>query len=249
MKYLKILSIAAVCFLSANVVSAQKSESPVDFTFQLKNMHLWRGIQVTNEVVSDVDVHLKDKNNNWKVGVWGGAGVNGNFKEFDYYVSYANSGFTAAVWDVYNFSKGASYDNTNLFNYKAHTSGHFIDASIGYTLPGSFPMSMSWATVIFGRDRGATNKQNLYSSYVSLSLPVLRNHDVDLDLGVSGAFAINPEKGTDANFYGDNAGITDISLTASKKVKLGNYTLPVAVTSAWNPVRKSGAIQVAFNIF
>lgn len=250
MKKIKIFGFLLGCFFLANNAYAQDSANlPVDMNFQIKNMHLWRGIQVTNELMSDVDVHFMDKNKVWKVGVWGGAGVNGVYKEFDYYVSFAKNGFSAAVWDIYNFSKGATYNNTDIFNYSARGTGRFIDASIGYRFQGSFPLSINWATVVFGRDRGSENKQNLYSSYVSLSYPLLRNKVVDVDLGLGGAFALNPESGTSANFYGDKAGITDISLTATRKVQLGSFTLPVSVTTALNPVRKEGNIQVAFNLF
>ncbi|HCO66508.1 MAG TPA: hypothetical protein DIT04_01955 [Dysgonomonas sp.] len=222
---------------------------PVDFSLQLKNMHLWRGIQVSNSALTAVDLNLKDKSGNFKVGIWGGASFDSKFKEFDYYVSYSNSGFSIAVWDIYNFSPGVAHNNRQAFNYSARETGHFIDLSVAYRFQGSFPLNISWATVIFGRDRGALNEKNLYSTYVSMDYPILRGNVVDLDLGVAGAFALDPEKGTNANFYSKDAGIVNINLTASKDVKIGSYTLPVSVMAMFNPANNEANIQLALNIF
>ncbi len=53
----------------------------------------------------------------------GGAGVTGAFKEFDYFFSITKAGFTLAVWDIYNFSPDAPYNNSQVFNYVADETG------------------------------------------------------------------------------------------------------------------------------
>jgi len=246
---LTILSMAYLLLIGA--VCAQNGEkyNPVDFTFQLKNMHLWRGLQVTNTALGAIDLNLKDKSKSFTFGLWGGAGFTGDYREFDYYVSYEKSGFKVAVWDIYNFSKDATYNNHQIFNYNARETGHFIDLSVGYRFQGNFPLNINWVTIIFGRDRGALNEKNLYSTYVSMDYPVLRGHVVDLDLGIGGAFALNPEKGTDAHFYAKDAGIVSVSITASKKLQLGSYTLPVSVMGMWNPASNEANLQIALDIF
>lgn len=252
MKYFKLTILAlSLCLLPSLSLLAQDEEkyTPVDFSLQLKNMHLWRGLQVTNTALGAVDLHLKDKSNSFTVGLWGGAGFTGDYKEFDYYMSYSKSGFTVALWDIYNFSKDATYNNRQVFNYSARDTGHFIDLSVAYRFQGSFPLNISWATVIFGRDRGASNEKNLYSTYVSMDYPVLRGGIVDVDLGVAGAFALNPEEGTDAHFYAKDAGIVNINVTASKKLKFGNYTLPVSVMGMFNPANNEANLQIALDIF
>lgn len=252
MKYFKLTILAlSLCLLPSLSLLAQDEEkyTPVDFSLQLKNMHLWRGLQVTNTALGAVDLHLKDKSNSFTAGLWGGAGFTGDYKEFDYYMSYSKSGFTVALWDIYNFSKDATYNNRQVFNYSARDTGHFIDISVAYRFQGSFPLNISWATVIFGRDRGVLNEKNLYSTYVSMDYPVLRGGIVDVDLGVAGAFALNPEDGTDAHFYAKDAGIVNINVTVSKKLKFGNYTLPVSVMGMFNPANNEANLQIALDIF
>lgn len=251
MKYFKLTIIALfLCLLLPSSLFAQDEGkyTPVDFSLQLKNKHLWRGLQVTNEALGAIDLHIKDKSNSFAVGLWGGSGFTGVYKEFDYYMSYSRSGFAIALWDIHNFS-GDSKTFNKIFDYDAQTTGHFIDLSVAYRFQGSFPLNISWATIIYGCDRGTLNEKNLYSTYVSMDYPVLRGGVVDVALGVGGAFALSPESGTDKHFYADDAGIVSINITASKKVKLGNYTLPVAVTGMFNPVRNEANLQIAFDIF
>lgn len=250
MKKKYLIAITALFLCIAGTIKAQENREykPVDFSLQLKNMHLWRGLQITNSAVTAVDLSLTDKTGSFKGGLWGGAGTNGEYKEFDYYFTFYKKGFTFSVWDIYNFSNGAKYNNSQAFNYNAKETGHFIDASIGYTLPASFPLNISWATVIFGRDRGSANEKNLYSSYVSLDYPVLRGGLVDVNLGIAGAFALSPEKGSDNHFYGKSPGIVNVNVVAAKTVHFGDYKVPVSVMGMWNPENNDANIQVALGL-
>lgn len=260
MKNIQYTALMLIAMLLAPLaLSAQetKKDVPIGFGLQLKNMHLWRGLQVSEEAMLGADIYLTDKNQMFKVGLWGGAGITGDFKEFDYYASFEHKGLKIAVWDIYNFSRGANYNNTEVFNYNAKETGHFVDVSIGYTFQGNFPLSINWATVVFGRDRAYFlnpldqnfNKKNLYSTYVSASYPVLRDKYIDLELGIAGAFALSPVKGTSQNFYGKSAGIVNINFVASKDIKITkSYTLPISVMGMWNPANSTANIQVALDV-
>jgi len=253
MRFLKKACLGVICILASSSLIAQDTYKPIDFSLQLKSNHLWRGLEVSDDVTLAADIRVKDKSNTVAFGLWGGSAITGDFKEFDYYFTFSKAGFTFALWDIYNFSPGASYNNHQAFNYKAHETGHFIDASVAYRFQGSFPLNISWATVIFGRDRGIHNEKNLYSTYVSMDYPVLRGKIVDLDLGIAGAFALSPEKGADgkklhSHFYGKSAGIVNVNAVVSKVVKLGSYNLPVSVMALWNPEGNYTHMQVALNL-
>lgn len=252
MKTLRNILIGALVSFFALTTNAQNVEKnvPVNFNLQLKNMHLWRGYQITNEAMFGTDLNIQDKSKSFTFGLWGGAGMTGDFKEFDYYASYEKKGLKFAVWDIYNFSKGVTHNNKEAFNYKAKESGHFIDVSVAYTLQGDFPLTLSWATVVFGRDRGTTNEKNLYSSYVSANYAVIRDKFVDLDLGIAGAFALNPEKGNSSyNFYSKHSGIVNVNFVVSKTIDFGSkYSLPVSVMGMWNPANEEMNMQVALDL-
>lgn len=226
---------------------------PVKGTLQLKNMHLWRGQEVTDEVTLATDIFIQDRSNVFKFGIWGGMGINGNYKEFNYYASAAKSGFVFSLWDIYNFSPGADYNNRQAFNYNARETGHFVDASMSYQFQKNFPLKLYWATVIFGRDRGPMNEKNRYSTYVEMSYPIVLKNNINLNFGIGGAFALDKGKDSDghhsdAHFYGNTPGIVNLNLTVSKDLNLWGYTLPVSVMAMWNPQANYANMQVALNL-
>ncbi|MEX6686738.1 hypothetical protein QTN47_04490 [Danxiaibacter flavus] len=255
MRKIHFLAGCLFCMVLASRLHAQTNDekasafNPVDFTMQLKNMHLWRGYVVSNTALADVDLGVKTKNGEWKAGVWGAAGFTGVYKEFDYYLSYTKKGFTAAFWDIYNFSENATWNNKEVFNYKDGQCGHILDLSVTYQLQGKFPLKASWATLLYGRDKDSKNDKNRYSTYVELGYPVLKSKKVNLDFGIGGAFALKPETGCDANFYSSKPNIVNINFTASKTVVLGTYALPVSAMVMWNPELNHANIQLALNIF
>ncbi len=229
----------------------QQELSPIYLKGQLKSMHLWRGIAVTNAIVLDVDAGISTKDGKLKSGVWGGYGANGVYREFDYYVTYApTKNLTFALWDIYNYSTNATWNNSNFFEYSADKTGHFLDLSVSYTISDKMPLNLYWATVIQGRDRGINNEKNLYSTYVQASYPVIRKKGVDLDLYIGGAFALSPEKDQKSkNFYGPKSGIASLGFVATKTLHLGRYNLPISATTSWSPINKAGNIQLAFDFF
>lgn len=76
---------------------------------QLRNNHLWRGIEVASGLVYTGDIHLDYKN--FYAGFWAGGTANGDYKEFNNYIGYKNKHLTMELWDIYNFSPNATYNN------------------------------------------------------------------------------------------------------------------------------------------
>ncbi|KKK86178.1 hypothetical protein LCGC14_2765860, partial [marine sediment metagenome] len=74
------------------------------FNLQVKNMHLWRGLHVTNSAVSTADINYNSKSGFFKAGLWGGRSFDGNYTEYDYYISLTHKNFTLAIWDINNTS-------------------------------------------------------------------------------------------------------------------------------------------------
>lgn len=214
-------------------------------SIELSSMHLWRGQEVSDEVNLVTDVYFKTKGDAFRAGLWGGAGVNGNYKEFDYYASYTVKGLTFAVWDIYNFSPDATYNNRQAFNYKARETGHFIDVSVAYQMPKSFPLKIYYSTIVFGRDRGPLNDNNKYSTFIQLDYPLLSYEGFSLNTSVAGAFSYK----TKANFYGDTGGIVDIRLRLAKDITIAGYKLPIYVMPMWNPQASKMNMQFGVTLF
>lgn len=223
----------------------KKEYKPFVFNLQLKNMHLWRGYKVTSAALTAVDAHYVTNDGSFQVGFWGGAGFTGEYREFDYYASYQKSGFNVAVWDINNFS---DFPNANIFNYNPSSTSHFIDITVGYQFQQNFPLSLSWSTIVQGRDtyiNSAGVRKNAYSNYVALDYRLWKQENADLHLFVGGAFAF----GRDEHFYGNKPNIVNTGLTFNRDLVVFNYHLPTSATVMFNPEHKYGAIQLAINVF
>ena len=199
-----------------------------------------------------MSLHHSDNNNHFPLGAWGGMQVYGDYKEADIYASYTIGGFSLAVWDIYNFSDGiyANDKQYRYFNYDARTTGHFLDAAISYNFAQQgLPLTLSWATVLAGRDRGNLNKQNIYSTFVQAAYTFYEDDNWKVDASVGGNFALsNYDENDGATFYGKSAGVNDVRLGCTYKLKVGKANLPITSQMMWNPEANKGYFRVAINL-
>lgn len=224
------------------------AQAQIHLKANVQNNHLWRGMEVTDGVVLLTDLSYTMANEHVTVGLWGGCNSEGSYKEFNHYLNLKAGGWAFALWDTYNFSPGATYNNKEYWNYSAHTTGRFLDATLSYRFQKEkFPLLLSWSTVVFGRDRNSNNTEQKYSSFVYAEYPVYQKDGWKVDAGVGGVFALN-RAGEDANFFGTTAGIVHVSLQAAHDLKLGNYTIPVYAKGMWNPQSNQSYFQIGAEI-
>lgn len=222
-----------------------KEYKPFNVNLQVRNMYVWRGFRVSNAPISDVDIHYSSRNGNFQAGFWGGAGFDGKYREFDYYMKYTKGNFSAAIWDINNFT---DFPDADLFDYNSASTSHFIDAGIAYTIQMKLPLTVSWNTIIAGRDtyvKKNGERANAYSNYVQLDQTLWKADDYNLHLFAGGGFAFGREQ----HFYGDKPNIINAGLTLNKDLVLFNYHLPVSATVMFNPEKKIGGLQLIANLF
>lgn len=230
-----------------------EADAQMHLKANLQNMHLWRGMEVTDGLVLTTDLSVTDRKERFRAGIWGGTNTDGSYKEFDYYLSYTWQRFSVAVWDTYNFSPGADYNNKEFFNYKAKETGRFVDATLSYTVSRKFPLFLSWSTILYGRDRDGLNAQNRYSTFAYAEYPVWHNELWEVKPGIGAAFALSPGKdgngtSTSTNFYGDTAGIVHISLATTYRLTAFKHDFPITVLALWNPQSSKGYLQIGIQL-
>lgn len=257
--------LAALCLLGMAAVPAQAQK--LHENASLETSHLWRGLEVGNGLIFNNDVSLSDNNGHFKVGLWGGMSTDGDYKEADVYFNFNHSGFNLAVWDLWNFSEGIP-GNGKYFTWAADRTSHLTDVAISYDFKPmcNFPLTLTWATLVQGRDRGELARyplvdedgkvipgrngeivdkgiaKNVYSTFVQASYRLYEDEYWNVDASVAAAFALDPYKkeirdkyGLQNNLYGRHAGVNDVRLGATYKLKIGKYTLPVGGQMMWNP--------------
>ncbi|AQX04170.1 hypothetical protein BAX94_17025 [Elizabethkingia meningoseptica] len=214
---------------------------------QVRNSHLWRGIEVTSGLTFTGDLHLDYKN--FYAGFWGGGNADGTYKEFNNYIGYKNKHLVLELWDIYNFSPNATYNNKEFFNYNAKETGRFMDFRSYYTISDKLPLVLSWNTVIFGRDRDLENTGNKYSTFVSAEYPVYKKDGLEVRTRLGYSFAFNNPYGEKSNFFSKKAGFNEISLIVSKPLKIGNYEIPLGLWGMWNPVDDHAYLQFSAQVY
>ena len=247
---LSLLTLACALPLSAGI--------GIHETFDLELFRLWRGFQLSKNLSFSNDLSFSDKNDHFRIGFWGGVSVTGDYREFDYFISYKIAGFSIALWDIYNFSPGI-YENPDaykIFNYNCHTTGHFLDLSVGYYFGDKVPLSLNWATIIAGRDRGINNKGKevqRYSTFVSASYKAYENDMFIVTPSIGAEFAfrntLNDQGKNKGTFYGNKAMINDIRLNVTYKLKIRDYMIPITATCMWNPEANKGYFGASIVLF
>ncbi len=242
-KIFKLAIVTAILTLSSVASYAQ-----LHMSANIQTNHLWRGGEVADGFVVTADASINILSDQLTLGVWGATNGQGTYKEFNYFAQYSLGGFSAALWDTYNFADYATYNNEEFFNYDPATTGRFLDATLAYRLGDAFPLRLSWSTILFGRDRNEENSENRFSTFCYVEYPIYNQKRWRVDAGLGGAFALNP-MGESANFYGDESGVVHLSMVISREVEIGKYSLPISFTTMWNPQSDKAYFQLAARLF
>lgn len=225
----------------------------IDFSLEVANNHLWRGIEVSDGLVMCTDLAIHDKANLFRIGMWNGTNTSGNYKELNFFGEVKAGGWQLALWDTYNYSPGADYNNREFFCYSAHTTGRFLDCILTYRFAHSlprFPLTLSWSTILFGRDRWSDNSANRYSCYVSAEYPLYTDDRWRFDAAVGGTFTLAHKTGDKSTFYSDRAGLVHLQLRAEHNVRLTrHYTLPIFACAVFNPLMDRAFFQIGAKVF
>lgn len=164
-----------LCFLLILGWCIDSVHAQLHLNAKLQNNHLWRGMEVADGIVLLTDFNYSMADNHVTVGLWGGVNSEGSYKEFNHYLSLKAGGWHLDLWDTYNFSPGATYNNKQYWNYSAHETGRFLDMTVGYRFDEKkIPLALSWSTVVLA----ATATATIHSRSIPLSFMQNANYTI-----------------------------------------------------------------------
>ncbi|MDH6309739.1 hypothetical protein M2451_002077 [Dysgonomonas sp. PFB1-18] len=220
--------------LPAISAKAQKGID-VDFGADLVSSYVWRGYK---QAGASVQPGISASISGFTLGAWGSTDISSSgAKEVDFYASYENSGFKAMVTDYW-------WDGEGTYRYFSSPNegynGHYLEATLGYTLPESFPLSITWNTFVLGKGNKKADGDNSYSTYVELAYPFSVK---GVDMGIAAGFTP-----WESAVYGSTGfNFTSVTLHASKSIKItDSFSLPVFANVICNPHRED--IHFVFGI-
>jgi hypothetical protein len=211
--------------LSTIQIYAQ-SKIDVDLGVDIVSSYICRGMKVAG---TSIQPSLSASVGGFSLSAWGSTDFSGNegTKEVDFTAAYETGGLKLAVTDYWDDGEGVY----RYFSYPAEGNrGHLLEAIAGYTLPESFPLSVTWKTFFLGRGNKKENGDNSYSTYVELAYPFSVK---GMDMGISTGFTPweNATLHTSKGFK-----VISVMLNASKSIKItDSYSLPVFARIIANP--------------
>jgi hypothetical protein len=217
------------------------SQGDFNVRLDVKNMHYWRGLRVSDGFVTAPMVGYY--NQGFAAFVWGGLSVDGRYREVSQIISYSSGGFSVTLLDIFNFS---GLENADYFNFRAAETNHITDLSVAYTFGETLPLNILLATVIFGNDRD-TNGDNRYSTYLEAGFPFVYD---DYSVQPFLAFGFAPGGNDGNSLYGNNSfDVVNVGLRVNRPVTVGNHIMPVTGTLGFNPSLKTASVEIAISLF
>lgn len=207
---------AALFTTSSPIFSQEESEFQIAPTADIVSSYVWRGIYQTGPSFQP------SISASWKglsLTAWGSTDFstadNGSIaKEFDWTLKYSTDGFSIALTDYWWAGEGSRYGD--------YSGNHFFEGTLGYHFGESFPLGITWNTMLgMDGDKDSDGDQR-YSTYVEAAYD-FRISDVDL----TGSVSVSPWTGLYHKEGKDGFAFSTISLKAVKTVKItDSFELP-----------------------
>lgn len=206
-----------------------KVNGKIDFTSD----YIWRGAYQNSGF--SVQPTLGMAYRNFSLYAWGSQSLTktDGAQELDINLSYTFDRFCLTVTDY--------WWNGIANPYGDYRHDHHFEASLSYTFGEKFPLTLGWATMFAGNDDNDEGDR-AYSTYISASYTFRCPAEITL----TPAAGFTPWKGM---YHAEQAGFTDISLKASKSIKLGErFSLPLFVQVIAAPVYDKAYLVAGWSI-
>jgi len=235
----KLTLLTILLLLSLSSVFAQEAESKkkkdsLTIGLDLVSRYIFRGTDIGGASPS-IQPNLEYSYGKFSAGLWGAYAINRTgSQEADIYLTYnIINNFSFTLTDYYFPADNGDY---KYFDYNKLTTGHLLEASLSFSGTEKLPLSVLLATNFYGSDAtrlysDGTRKDIQYSTYAEIGYAFKR---FDAFIGFN---LTNPDEDLgETGFYGDNIGIVNLGISASKAIKItDSFELPLTFSLITNP--------------
>jgi hypothetical protein len=240
MKSINTIRIASAIFLLALITvkpaSAQQDtcKGKLDISADLMSRYVWRGLNLGGTSPS-FQPCMEFSYKNLTLGAWGAYSFSNAItsQEADLYFSYTIGGKVTVMATDYFFPKEDTLNH--YFNYEKDKTSHVFEFSAKFLGTEKLPLTLMVATNVYGADAKKSNGDNQYSTYLELGYNFKVN---ETDCNAFIGFTPNNADGSkgETGFYGPDAGVINLGLTATKEIKItDSFSLPVNASLITNP--------------
>jgi len=224
----------------------QAQETSLNSGADFMSRYVWRGLQLGGSSPS-IQPSLEFTAGNFTAGTWGALSVSNNLtvQETDLYLSYSiKEMFSVTVTDY--FLPDESLARNNYLEWKEDNTGHLLEASASFLGTDSIPITFLAAVNFWGADARHANNKKQYSTYFELGYHGTCK-EVEYNIFIGGTPTNPDSEAGETGYYGPEAGITNIGITAIKNIAITDkFTLPVSTSFIINP--QSENVYLVFGI-
>lgn len=228
------------------LTGAQAQKASVNAGADLMSRYVWRGLQPGGSSPS-IQPSLEFTVGNFTAGTWGAFSMSNNItvQETDLYLSYAiKEMFSVTLTDY--FLPDESLVRNNYFEFNEDNTGHLLEASASFLGTDSIPFTFMAAVNFWGADARHINNKKQYSTYFELGYHGTCR-DIEYNIFIGGTPTNPDSEAGETGYYGTEAGITNIGITAIKNIAITDkFTLPVSTSFIINP--QSENVYLVFGI-
>lgn len=254
-KFVKLVVISVFAFSSVTLLKSQDLSGTKSSAAKLKlnissdfvSRYVWRGSDFDNSPA--VQPTLSLSGSHLEIGAWGSVAVSNSFREVDLFAKYTIKSVTLILTDYYipKCNGVPTSPDSRYFMYADKKTAHFIEASVLYKAAGNFPVWLLGGVFLYGNDKrwgyDATRDSlanSYYSTYIEAGYTFnIQKNSVDVFAGVT------PWAGA----YGKSAGLVNIGLTGSRKIKISDdFEIPVKASLIFNPLASQAFLVFGFTI-
>ncbi len=225
----KLFTTLSLVIAFVNSIQAQDSLN-IAINADLVSKYVWRGMDLGSGVSLQPCIDFSYKGLTFEANA-NASLSQAEINEINLSLSYEVSHFTFSITDYYNTDSDSA-------KYSQYTTDHTFEFGLSAFISDDVPLTLSWNTIFTAgkNDEYNDDGNRMYSSYFNIA------YDFDVH-GISLAPAIGFNM-WESQYY-DKFGVLDITLTATKEIKLfNNYTLPIYIQAIASP-----ALDKAYLVF
>lgn len=207
-----------------------------DIHVDFRSMHIWRGIATSYSPTIEPTFEINRKN--YTTGIWLAQSFDGNYSELDLYLNYNYRDFSFTVYDYY--CPPTIQASSEIANYRKNTTKHTLELNFSFNGNKQLPINILLATMVYGDDINSETNKNNYSTYLQFGYStVIDENTIELFLGLN----------TFESYYGENFGIVNAGLTASRNLNVHkSLIVPIQASLITNPLANSLFLSFGFTL-
>ncbi len=213
-------------FTTVGFTQNDSTKTVIDVSCDLMSRYVWRGTDFGKS--PSIQPGIEYNIGGFAVGAWGAFSTNLlDVQEADLYIGYTFNNIVSLTVTDYFFPNELNPDY-NYFDFNKNTTGHVFETSLSFNGTEKFPLTVLFATNVWGADAQRLNedgsvKSLQYSSYAEFAY-LYKNMVIFMGLNLTTPDQTLGESG----YYGNTLGVVNLGVTGTKNIQLTNkYSLPL----------------------